>query len=142
MKTGLIITSTVSVVLAVIIGLAYLYEPVQTQTPQKTAGGLEGALSFSVASSSSREVPSFNNNEASTTAWYRLMATTSRQWCLFTNFGPGTVHLALDGDRSPKYPEGIIITASSTFEIDSNNLYTGSITAKAGATSTLAWTCL
>lgn len=144
MKTAFIISTTVAVVLVLIIGASLVYAPVvsEQQTEKKAGGVNEATLFFNSATSTKVEVPSFGNLDASTTKMYRLMATTSRSWCSLTNIGPSTIHLAFDADAAPTYQGGVTITASSTFEIDADNLYTGSITGKAaGATSTLAIEC-
>lgn len=66
---------------------------------------------------------------ASTTAT-RILATSSRQYALIVNDSPYNVYLALNGDVPAKAYEGIRINAhGGSYEITSENLYTGSIQA-------------
>ena len=141
MKTAFIISTTVAVVLVLIIGASLVYAPTISEQP-KSGGIRDATLFYKSSTSTTAIVPAFSSLDASTTAFYRMMATSTRSWCTITNLGPATVFLAFHADKAPTYQSGIALTASSTLEIDADNLYTGSITGKAaGATSTLAIEC-
>lgn len=70
----------------------------------------------------------------------RILATsTARQYAIVTT-GSTPVFLSLSDASSTTYTTGIILAASSSYAINSENLYTGSITCSALASTTLGVT--
>lgn len=62
-------------------------------------------------------------------------ANVARQYLVISNNGASSVYLTLGTDATLN--SGILVSASSTYTIDADALYTGTITARASATTTV-----
>jgi hypothetical protein len=91
-------------------------------------------------------ISSFNTSTAVnvTTSNSLIQATTSRQYCIISNNSAFSVYLALTGDAAATANSGILLSASTTFEIsqEKNNLYAGAIRGIAtGGTAQVLLSC-
>lgn len=86
-------------------------------------------------------VPTFGygpdlEDQASTTAFTlgnsstRILATSTQRWyAIISNTGTSSVYLNINNDNAAADDTGILLTASSTFTINKDNLWQGSVTA-------------
>lgn len=82
--------------------------------------------------------PSFTTSSSTayllTTTSVRVMATSSnRTWASFSNNSAEAVYLMFNQDNAAVVNTGILVAASSTYQITGDNLYVGSVRALASS---------
>lgn len=137
---------SVVVVLSVLLIMSGLISsrPVAVGTPGQLGSpasgyGMYGRASTSVSSIGGTSVRIF----ATSTSGANCTTGEScgyRGYAAVGNPGPGQCYLEMDRDNAAVLNEGVLLTASSTYEIDQDNLYYGSVRAICTSTTNLALT--
>lgn len=124
----IILTIAVAFIVTVVIGFAFG----RVSSPPNLSGQLSTSNSWIVTATSSKETV------ASTTSSQILATSTSRLWANISNLSGTAITCRFDGGAPASLNRGILINASSTYEINANNLYLGSVDCiSQGATANL-----